>query len=234
VVDLLPDYDTASLIAGYPLPGATGLDTYTRYVEADLTTPSREHDYLYVAAGSGGLYVLDITDPDAIVEAASVTDLGGTAKHVDVSSDMKPPGVDDYAWVANDPLGVQILDVTDPQTPVLIKTLSVAGTARAFVETQPLDRYIDEEGNQIKENSHPNADTFSRADIVTILGAEIEACLVGGCCQSGNACAVMSNADCSGFGGQFGGEASTCDDTDVDGVGEACDCAREAPAEPRR
>ncbi|MCP3933760.1 MAG: hypothetical protein GY708_00155, partial [Actinomycetia bacterium] len=225
VVDLLPDYDTASLVAGHPLPGATGLDTYTRYIEADLVTPSREHDYLYVAAGSGGLYVLDITDPDAIVEAASVTDLGGTAKHVDVSSDMNPPGVDDYAWVANDPLGVQILDVTDPQTPVLIKTLSVTGTARAFVETQPLDRYIDEEGNQIKENSHPNAGTFNRDDIVAILGAEIEACLVGGCCQSGNACEVMSTADCNGFGGQFGGNASTCEDSDLDGVGEACDCA---------
>jgi len=225
VVDLLPDFASASLVGGFPLPGATGLDTYTRYVETQGTTPSREHDYLYVAAGTGGLRVLDITDPDAIAEVGAVTDLGGSVVDVDVSSEMTPPGVDDYAVVANGQLGVQIVDVTNPQNPSLIRALAASGTGRVFVEVQQLDRYIDEQGNELKENSHPNAGTFSRADIVRILGAEVNACLVGGCCETGNVCNVMSNADCTSFDGVFGGDGATCDDADLDGVGEACDCA---------
>jgi hypothetical protein len=225
VVDLLPNFETAVLVDGFALPGASGLDTYTRYLEADATTPSREHDYLYVAAGAAGLHVLDITLPHAISEVAAETSLGGVAVDVDVSSDMKPPGVDDYAMVANSSLGLQVVDVTDPVNPSLLTTLTASGALRALVEVQQLDRYIDEQGTELKENSHPDAGPFDRADLVRILSAPLSECLLGGCCQSGNSCVEMSNSDCLSFGGEFGGDGTTCLDSDSDGVGEACDCA---------
>jgi hypothetical protein len=224
VVDLLPDYELATLAGGVAIPGASGLDTYTHYVLADAVTPSREHDYLYVAAGAGGLHVLDITEPDAITTVGSLPALGGMAVDVDVSSDMNPPGVDDYALVTNSVLGVQYIDVTDPTAPALLQTLSAAGTQRAFVEVQQLDRFIDEQGRQLKENSHPGANTFGRADIIRILSADVEECFLGSCCDPAGGCSVMSNYNCGQTTGVFGGDTAVCEDLDTDGIDAACDC----------
>ncbi len=171
-VDLLPNFSEPTLVGGFALPGASGLDTYTRWLEADDTTPSREHDYLYVAAGSAGLHVLDITAPDAITEVASLTSLGA-ASDVDVASDMTPPGVDDYAIVSAGNSGVRIVDVSNPREPVLVGTLTASGASRVFVDVQQLDRFLDEQGNPLKENSHPGAGTLGHGDIVRILSADI-------------------------------------------------------------
>jgi hypothetical protein len=55
----------------------------------------------------------------------------------------------------------------------LVRTVSSAGASRVFVEVQQLDRFLDEQGNELKENSHPGITPMSRADVVRILGAEI-------------------------------------------------------------
>jgi hypothetical protein len=172
VVDLLPDFDSPAVVAGLPVAGASGLDTYTRYVVADETTPSREHDYLYVAAGVNGLRIFDITAPDAIVPVAAVS-LGGMAYDVDVASQMTPPGVDDYALVANGSFGLQVVDVTDPMNPSLLTTASASGADRILVDVQQLDRFLDEQGNELKENSHPGVEPMTREEIVRILAADI-------------------------------------------------------------
>lgn len=173
IVSLLPEPSKPSLVGALELPGAMGLDTYTRYLVTDGTTPSREHDYLYVAAGAAGLHVFDITSPEAPIEASALATLGGVATDVDVASQMKPPGVDDYAFIANAALGLQLVDVSDPRSPVLLMTVGPPGASRALVEVQAMDRFIDEEGNALKENSHPGAGTLSRQDIVRILKADI-------------------------------------------------------------
>ncbi len=179
VVDLLPNFDQPLVVGQIPLAGATGLDTYSAYVLADDTTPSREHDYLYVAAGPNGLHILDITDPDAIVEVAALTDLEGAAMDVDVASELTPPGVDDYALVAADAGGLQVIDVSDPQTPQWIATVGAAGASRVLVDAQQMDRFINEQGKQLKENSHPGVAVFGRADIVGLLSVDIAAeCLM--------------------------------------------------------
>ncbi|MFQ5463101.1 MAG: thrombospondin type 3 repeat-containing protein [Phycisphaerae bacterium] len=229
IVHLLPDFDEPRLVGGLVLPGASGLDTYTRYVEADATMPSREHDYLYVAAGAAGLHIYDITNPDAVYEAAAVPDLGGNALDVDVASHIHPPGVDDYALIANSVLGVQYVDVTDPRNPSLLTTLAAPGATRAFFEVQQLDRFIDEQGRQLKENSHPNVATLTREDIVRILSASIDTCVVGGCCLP-DGCQAMNNEDCNTLGGTFVADAALCDvDQDADGVADGCD---NCPTEP--
>jgi len=173
IVDLLPEFSSPKLVGGLELPGASGLDTYTRFVEASGATPSREHDYLYVVAGANGLSVYDITEPDNVVQVAVLSDLGGNANDIDVASQMTPPGVDDYALVANSVAGLQVIDVTNPVQPTLLTTVGTSGATRVFVEVQQLDRFIDEQGNELKENSHPGAGTMSRADIVRILSADI-------------------------------------------------------------
>ena len=145
---------------------------------ADDTTPSREHDYLYVAAGMSGLRVYDITMPDAIAEMGALG-LGGSARDVDVTSQMNPPGTDDYALVANDLAGVQVIDVTDPLNPTLRGAAPAAGATRVFVDVQQLDRFIDEQGNELKENSHPGIQVLSRAEIVSILSTDIGGCAAG-------------------------------------------------------
>ncbi len=173
IIDLLPEFSSPKLVGGLPLPGAAALDTYTRWLVTDGVTPSREHDYLYVAAGASGLHVFDITQPDDIVEVAALTDLGGRALDVDVASQMNPPGVDDYALIANSDAGLQVVDVTDPRHPALVATVGSAGVSRVVVEVQQMDRFIDEQGHLLKENSHPGARALSREDIVRILSADI-------------------------------------------------------------
>lgn len=181
VLDLLPDFAQPLVVGQIPLVGAAGLDTYTAYVAADDTTPSREHDYLYVAAGASGLHIYDITNPDAIQEVAALTDLGGSALDVDVASEMAPPGVDDYALVASGQAGLQLIDVTDPGNPQWLTTLDAAGAARVLVDVQPMDRFVDEQGKQLKENSHPGVGVLTREDIVRILSVDIAAdCLTPG------------------------------------------------------
>jgi hypothetical protein len=175
IVDLLPDHEAPRLVGGLPLVGAVGLDTYTRYVTATDTEPSREHDYLYVAAGPAGLHVFDVTEPDHVVTVAALSDLGGVVSDVDVVSQLAPPGTDDYAVLANEKLGLQLVDVNDPRDPVAIElALLSPGADRVLVEVQALDRFIDEQGNQLKENSHPFTEVFSRDDIVRLLSVAID------------------------------------------------------------
>lgn len=174
VIDLLPNLDSPTYLRTIPIIGAVGLDSYTAWVAGDDATPSFEHDYLYVAAGASGLSILDMTEPDNIFEAASITDLDGSVDAVDVASQMTPPGVDDYAMLANAESGLQVVDVTDPQNPIHIETLSAPQAKSVFVEVQPLDRFLNEQGQQLKENSHPFIENFSRADVVRILSSPID------------------------------------------------------------
>lgn len=175
MVDLLPDYDDARVVGGVPLPGALALDAYTRYVDADGDVPSLEHDYLYVAAGAAGLHVLDMTAPDAIVAVAVVAAPGGFATDVDVASRLAPPGTDDYAVIADAQRGLVVVDVTNPRAPIDLGAVPGAAPAtRVFVEVQQLDRFLDEQGTPLKENSHPFTGTFDHATIVRLLRASID------------------------------------------------------------
>ncbi len=192
-------------------------------------TPSREHDYLYVAAGSLGLRVYDVTAPDAIISVAT-TNLGGHAVDVDVSSQINPPGVDDYAVVANSTLGLQFVDVSDPTSPNLLTTLPAPGASRAFVDVQQMDRFLDEQGHTLKENSHPFTGTFDRADIVRILGVPLANAADATCCLPGNGCGEMLPADCEAMGGTVGIVGAVCEaDFDGDGVSDSCDACSTGP-----
>lgn len=212
VIDLLPEYSSPRIRNSIILPGAMGLDTYSRYVIADTTTPSREHDYLYVAAGASGLVVFDITQPDEIVAAGSLTGLGGQVIDVQVSSQLDPPGVEDYAVLANLTAGLQLVNVTDPSNPVLVTAVDAPNVRRVFVDIQQLDRYLDEEGNQLKETSHPFVEFLDRQDIVTLLEVPLEDSVFYACCLPDGGCAEMLAAECLSLGGTPADYGVTCID----------------------
>ncbi len=209
IVELLPDWSSPRLLSGIELPGAAAVDTYTRYLPADGTTPSREHDYLYVAAGDAGLHVFDVTSPDAVFTAGALT-LGGHAADVEVASQIAPPGVDDYAVVANTDLGVQLVDVTDPPRPSLVATVGSGGVERVFVEVQQLDRFLDEQGNQLKENSHPFTGTLDRDDIVRLLSTPLDGQDDVACYLPAAGCAEMTVAECNSAGGRPAAYGAAC------------------------
>lgn len=169
VVDLLPQFSRPRLIDGLELPGAVALDLYTRYRPAEGTQSAREHDYLFVAAAAAGLRVYDVTRPDAITLAGMLTNLGGSADAIDVNSHLAPPGVDDFAFIGNSELGLQVVNVNDPTQPALESTLTASGAGAVTVEVQQMDRFLDEQGRQLKENSHPFVDTLARLDIERVL-----------------------------------------------------------------
>ncbi len=222
IVDLLPDFATPRLVDGIALDGAQALDTYTRYLPADDVVPSREHDYLYVAAGAGGLRVFDITHPDAPTVAGTL-DLGGEVVDVDVASQIAPPGVDDYAVVANRALGLQLVEVTDPLVPELRATLSAPGASRAFVDVQQMDRFKDEQGAELKENSHPFVIPFDRDDVLRVLSAPVAGAVEVSCCLPGG-CAEMLPDACLAAGGRPGAYAASCEaDLNGNGVADSCD-----------
>ncbi len=222
ILDLLPDFAAPRLAGGLPAAGAMGLDTYTRYLVTDDSVPSREHDYLYVAAGGDGLKIFDVTHPDAIVAAASLP-LAGDAVDVDVSSQIAPPGVDDYAVIANRLAGMQLVDVTDPLHPWLVTTVAAPGNRRAFVDVQQMDRFIDEQGNQLKENSHPFVEVLGRDDLVRVLSAPLAGAAEATCCLPAG-CVEMPPDDCLAAGGAPGPTGASCAaDLDGDGVADSCD-----------
>ena len=182
IVNLLPDFSAPSLVGGLPIEGgAYGLDTYTRYAVDGAKSPSREHDYLYVAAGEDGLHIFDITEPDRIgapLRRVSMSSLAGQAFDVDVVSHPAPPGMLDLAYVATD-TGLALLKVghdqsVAPNNPqVVFQAGQRFATQRVLVDVQALDRFVDEYGRELKENSHPGASPLDRDKIVRILRTEI-------------------------------------------------------------
>lgn len=217
IIDLLPDIEYPQLVNSIQTGNAQAVDVYTRWLLATNDEPSREHDYLYVANGVDGLLIYDITHPDSVYFVSEVQ-LGGTVVDVELVSQLAPPGVDDYAVIANAEFGLQMVDTTDPLNPVDLGTVPDAeGVTRVFVEVQQMDKYLSEMGGEVKENSHPFINTLTRDDIVRILSASID-------CEEET---CQTDADGDGFTGvsdlliaidQWGACTDSCS-ADVDGDG---------------
>jgi hypothetical protein len=77
-------------------------------------TPYYSNNKVYVAYGTAGMRILDVSTPSnpALI---STIDLGGDSRDVVVSGN--------YAYVAARDSGVYVVDVTDPASPVKIKTI---------------------------------------------------------------------------------------------------------------
>ncbi len=93
---------TTSFLAA--IPSATG----TAYI------PFYSDGKVYVAYGTAGLRIIDVTNPSN-VNLLGTADLGGDSRAVVVSGN--------YAYVAARDSGVYVVDVTNPSSPIKIKTL---------------------------------------------------------------------------------------------------------------
>jgi hypothetical protein len=78
--------------------------------------------YAFVAGGSSGLLVLDITDPATPTLEGSL-DTSGQACGVTVAGN--------YAFVADGSDGLQVIDISDPASPFLVGNFDMEGSARA-------------------------------------------------------------------------------------------------------
>ena len=80
-------------------------------------------NYAYVAAGSDGLQILNVSNPSAPSLVGSC-DTSGTARAVDV--------VGNYAYVADDLSGLQIIDISNPADPLRVGGYDTSGNARGL------------------------------------------------------------------------------------------------------
>lgn len=91
-------------------------------------------NFAYVAAGAGGLSIINVSDKIAPEENGV---LGGDdisdARAVCVK-DVDGNGTDDYAYVADGENGLKIVDISKKTSPVLVKTVALAGTAQDVFE----------------------------------------------------------------------------------------------------
>ncbi|HYK03237.1 MAG TPA: Ig-like domain-containing protein [Thermoanaerobaculia bacterium] len=85
--------------------------------------------YAYVAAGSAGLQVVNVSDPASLSIAGS-RDTSGTAIDVRISGR--------YAYVADGASGLQIIDIINPAAPVIVGTIDTPGTAQDVAVAQNL------------------------------------------------------------------------------------------------
>jgi hypothetical protein len=84
-------------------------------------------DHAYIADGSSGLCIVDVSDPAAPEDAGSWTD----QSIIDVAV------VDDNAYLASLSSGLVILDVSDPGSPEAIGSSDTAFSARAVAVSPP-------------------------------------------------------------------------------------------------
>ncbi|ODS23272.1 hypothetical protein AB835_09635 [Candidatus Endobugula sertula] len=78
-------------------------------------------NYAYVAAGSAGLVIIDVTDRSAPLIIGQL-DTDGTAIDVKVSGNL--------VYLADGEAGIKIIDASDPSSPVLRSSLDTRGFAR--------------------------------------------------------------------------------------------------------
>jgi hypothetical protein len=111
---LLPE--TTGIVGALSIAGSA----QTVQVVSDPT--SANHQTAFVAAGSGGLAIVDATNPVSPV-VLSQTALPGNATDVDVAQNLSTT----LAAVATG-TSLQILDVTDPKAPAVVQTIAVNAT----------------------------------------------------------------------------------------------------------
>ena len=112
-------------------------------------------DFAYVAAGSTGLQVVDVSDRSTPVVIGSV-DTPGNANDVRV--------VDSTAFIADGSSGLQVVDVSDPANPTIIGAVDTPGVAWDVVVDGNLAYVADgASGLQIIDVSDPTSPSITGA-----------------------------------------------------------------------
>lgn len=116
--------------SGFPATASGTVTTFAPTALTSLNIPGTTNNvdvngnFAYVAAGSAGLQVVDVSNHSAPVIAGSV-DTPGNANDVVV--------IGSTAFVADGPKGLQIIDITDPHKPSLRSSVDTPGDAQDVV-----------------------------------------------------------------------------------------------------
>ncbi|MBI4515593.1 MAG: hypothetical protein HY699_07235 [Deltaproteobacteria bacterium] len=167
------DDPTAPYVAAtLPTTDAHALFTKSHYDPGSSTQRSLEREYLYVADGAGGLVIARVSNPESPVVVTAFTSAGAVSDLL-VANAFEPPKNKAYVYAGLAAGGMAIIDVSDVNAPAVLKTLPVAVSRGIDLERVLLDRMVDEDGRQLKDNSHPGARPFTRAEIERISRAPI-------------------------------------------------------------
>ncbi len=152
-------------------PRPTG--TVVRLPQANEIYLSRT--YAYVAAGSKGLVILDIQDPERL-KLDQVYNADGALSDVrDVKLGMTNNSL--FAYVADGRNGLKVLELLSPQqtpgiygfsprpTPRLIASYKTSGPALAVSKGLDRDRAVDESGNQLAVFGRRGARPFDQSEL---------------------------------------------------------------------
>jgi hypothetical protein len=143
--------------------------TYLWYLDLPNASGMAVHgDRLLVATHTGALHVLDWNDTEATI-LGTLEGLGNPWG-VDVSGDI--------AYVADNTLGIAVVDVSDPTAPVLLATVETAGpTQEVVVQDDRLYAAVGSAGIEIFSLADPSSpsrlggmDTAAAAVSVSVLG----------------------------------------------------------------
>lgn len=152
--------------------------------------PSRERDYVYALAKREGtedreVRVIDVDNPRK-PERAGTLNLGPMRKGLTVAHVYNAPFLQHLVLVGTDE-GWEAIDVTRRGQPALVGRVKAAaipppkmgGEYRPnrfvglAIETMPLDRMIDEDGQPLKDISHPNARYLTLDELRRVLGVKL-------------------------------------------------------------
>ena len=152
-------------------PRATG--TTVRVPQANAVYLART--YAYVAAGSQGLVILDIQDPER-PKLDQVFNAGGALNDTrDVKLGMTNNSL--FAYVADGKNGLRVLELLSPEmtpgiygfsprpTPKLIATRPTWGPALAISKGLDRDRAVDESGNQLAVFGRRGSRPFTQSEM---------------------------------------------------------------------
>jgi len=110
-------------------------------------------DYAYVADGSEGFQVIDISDPENPVKPAGgnegACDTTGSAKDVAVSGN--------YAYVADVAAGLQVIDISRANAPLIARTCDTDGYANGVTISGNYAYVAHSSGLQVIDISYPEA-----------------------------------------------------------------------------
>ncbi|MFT7479949.1 MAG: hypothetical protein ACI80N_003256 [Gammaproteobacteria bacterium] len=144
--------------------------------------PIVESDYVYLLQelrrGGGGrrswLYVLDVSDPTAVVSVAR-TRVGAATEMLVPAAVYIPPFLETVLLAAGQD-GVSILDVSSSNEPRSQGVLTTMRDAYAVVlEEFPMDRMVDEAGRELKDVSHAASRWLNKREVDAVLGVSGEA-----------------------------------------------------------
>lgn len=167
----LNDPASPQVLTVIPSTDAQTVFCKSHYDLGDENTASMEHEYLWLADGFGGLKVFSIGDPEnPILITKKVSPL--PVYDVAVCNAFEPPYNMLYAFAGIGQGGTAVIDFSDIRHPVTAGRIDVKVVRGIVVERVQLDRYVDEDGVQIKDTSHDGARPLNREEMERILGVD--------------------------------------------------------------